>query len=506
TRVMPTNDNFRHYQLGLQWGWNHNADQSKWSLFDRPGFLRLETNGVTSGFLEARNTLTQRIFGYHSNDIDSYGTIKLHTDEMKEGDVAGLAVFQDPYAFVGVTLVDGERRLIMENGGVEVLGAFIAEPVIYLRAVASYGRSKAQFFYSLDNVVYTPFGSELNMAFDLSVFTGNKFSIFNYATKEAGGYVDVDWFSTEESFTEDRFYDDRFAGYTEDQLTLERIYVESENRVMLMGTSKTLSVYAVYQDGHEENVTASAEFSVSRPDVIKIVNGQLIALKNGTTTVTVTYDGPLGGSQSLQINVTSQTFPLVSGLLNPSIWETGTFDEASGALVTGQWGFAGWRYDNGMDLSAYKYIVVKLKQPTASGASFCLFDQTSYWQPAVSYDLGSQTQIVVDLNNMEKEVGGQMVPANPASLYIIGFWSNGGIPILIDHVYLSNREDLTPTSLKERDRKTSDSDIVDVYNLMGVKLKSGILRKDAPEGLSFGVYIVGNKAVGNEKIIVVNKP
>jgi hypothetical protein len=72
-------------------------------------------------------------------------------------------------------------------------------------------------------------------------------------------------------------------------------------------------------------------------------------------------------------------------------------------------------------------------------------------------------------------------------------------------VYLSNSDDLTPTSLKETLRMTSDSDIVDVYNLMGVKLKSAILREDAPRGLPVGVYIVGNKLLGNEKIVVGNK-
>ncbi|WP_227625449.1 family 43 glycosylhydrolase [Geofilum rubicundum] len=477
TKVLPTNDNFRHYKLGGQWGWNHQADHSKWSLFDRPGFLRLQTAGVVSGFLEARNTLTQRIFAYHSDEIDSYGTIKLHIQEMKEGDVAGLAVFQDPYAFIGVKVVDGEKRLIMENNGLEQTGAAIAEPVIYLRAVANYGSSKARFFYSLDNTSYTPFGSELDMAFNLSIFTGNKFGIFNYATKEPGGYVDVDWFSTEKNFSEERFYDDRFTGYTEEQLTLTRLYVESDNLNMLLGTSKTLNVYAVYQDGHEENVTSSAEFMVSRPDVIKMVYGQLIALKNGTAIITASYEGPLGGSQSLEINVVSKTFPLISGLFNPSIWENGSFNEATGELITGQWGFGGWQYDNGIDLSDYKYIVVQLKQATNSGASFRLFDESSYWSSAATYDLGSQTQLVVDLHNMQKEVGGQMVPANPANLYIIGFWSHGNIPILIDRVYLSNSDDLTPTALKETLRQTSETDIVDVYNLTGVRLKSGVYVK-----------------------------
>jgi hypothetical protein len=32
------------------------------------------------------------------------------------------------------------------------------------------------------------------MKFSLSVFTGNKFCLFNYATESPGGYVDFDWF------------------------------------------------------------------------------------------------------------------------------------------------------------------------------------------------------------------------------------------------------------------------------------------------------------------------
>jgi hypothetical protein len=32
------------------------------------------------------------------------------------------------------------------------------------------------------------------MRFNLSIFTGNKFCLFNYPTKDIGGYVDFDWF------------------------------------------------------------------------------------------------------------------------------------------------------------------------------------------------------------------------------------------------------------------------------------------------------------------------
>ena len=53
-KILPTNDNFRQYPLGMQWQWNHNPDDGKWSLFERPGFLRLYTASVTDDLMQAR--------------------------------------------------------------------------------------------------------------------------------------------------------------------------------------------------------------------------------------------------------------------------------------------------------------------------------------------------------------------------------------------------------------------------------------------------------------------
>ena len=38
-------------------------------------------------------------------------------------------------------------------------------------------------------------GGDYRMRFDYrKLFMGTKFAIFNYSTKQSGGYVDVDWF------------------------------------------------------------------------------------------------------------------------------------------------------------------------------------------------------------------------------------------------------------------------------------------------------------------------
>src|SRR5699024_8354742 len=44
-KTLPTSDEFDDTQLGMQWGWNHNPVDDKWSLSERPGYLRL--NAVT---------------------------------------------------------------------------------------------------------------------------------------------------------------------------------------------------------------------------------------------------------------------------------------------------------------------------------------------------------------------------------------------------------------------------------------------------------------------------
>ena len=54
----------------------------------------------------------------------------------------------------------------------------------------------ANFYYSLDGEQWTKIGTaNYRMRFDYRrFFMGSKFAIFNYATKKAGGYVDVDAF------------------------------------------------------------------------------------------------------------------------------------------------------------------------------------------------------------------------------------------------------------------------------------------------------------------------
>jgi len=445
---LPTNDNFRNYKLAPQWEWNHNADNSKWSLVKRAGFMRLYTANVSDSLPKAKNTLTQRMLAFPDNQNLSYGTVKMHLNQMADGDVAGLAVFQDPYAFVGVKQSGGQKNIVWFNTGTQTqqVGATVTDSVVYLRAVANYATSKADFYYSTDNQSFTQVGS-LDMKYNLSVFVGNRFCIFNYATAALGGFVDVDWFSTEKDFTEDTFFDDSFKGYSEATLTLTELKTEKTELSLLTGSTKSFTVTAVFQDGHTEDVTLSASYAISNANVVAVKNGQLIAKANGDASVTVSYQGGMGDAKSLSINVNSSYFPMTSDLFNPSIYESGTFDAATKTLVTGQYGFGGWNYSTGLDLSNYKYLVAKLATATSSGASFRLFDESSYWTKPVQVDFGSNKQVVVDLANSFKT--GTTIAFNPSHIFIVGFWSMGGSPVALSDVYVTNNSDYSKPSAND---------------------------------------------------------
>ena len=147
-----------------------------------------------SNLRDARNTLTQRIFAYYSRTIPTNAVIKMENDSMDDGDIASLAIFQNPYAFIGVKQTNEQKYVIMVNNGKTVDSTLIYSSTIYLKAQANYGTSQASFAYGLNDQSIKKLGNTLSMKFDLSIFTRNKFCLFNYATIQTGGFVDFDWF------------------------------------------------------------------------------------------------------------------------------------------------------------------------------------------------------------------------------------------------------------------------------------------------------------------------
>ena len=135
------------------------------------------------------------------------------------------------------------------------------------------------------------------------------------------------------------------------------------------------------------------------------------------------------------VNVTVITpFPLTEAMFNPSIWETGSFDEETKTLVTGQYGFGGWQYAEGLDISGFKTLTVVLGSNNDSQVSFRLFDKNNYWSDPAMYDFGNSRTVVVDLHSMKDKNGNKI---SPEHIYIAGFWSLGGKPFVIESITLA---------------------------------------------------------------------
>lgn len=185
-----TSDEFNGRTLGLQWQWNHNPDPARWSLTERPGYLRLKAAQATD-LKNARNTLTQRVQGPSSE-----GSVEIDLRGLKDGNTAGFGVFQFPYAYVAVQQEGGTRRIVMCNDGTIVESVpDLQSDRIWIRSRVTDKNFTARFYYSLDGEDFHPIGNELKMGLGLA-WTANRFALFNFSTQSEGvdGYADFNWF------------------------------------------------------------------------------------------------------------------------------------------------------------------------------------------------------------------------------------------------------------------------------------------------------------------------
>jgi xylan 1,4-beta-xylosidase len=201
-------DNFDSGKLNPLWQWNHVPDDTKWSIAEKPGVLRLHSLPADN-FYAARNSICQR-----PPAPESVMTVELDTSGMVAGDMAGLALLSSPYAWIGVVgTAEGTTLQMLDNtgsgGGRRGTAAGPAKPPtispvnppkrLWLRVHCSFDTDQAIFSWSADGKQFTPVGDPFTMAFQLRTFQGVRPSLFHYNTSgQPGGYVDFDNYTVEE--------------------------------------------------------------------------------------------------------------------------------------------------------------------------------------------------------------------------------------------------------------------------------------------------------------------
>jgi beta-xylosidase len=202
-------DEFRGGKLSQFWEWNHNPDESKFSLGGGEGGLVLRTASVTGDLFSARNTLTRRIAGPKSR-----GTFRLDVSKMRDGDRAGAVLFRDRGAYIGVWKQGNEARIVMVDGLLLAEGTWTTAstgktaatgPVVsktddvWFRIEAditpAFGTNTERtttFSYSVDGgKTFLRLGPAFAMSNSWRYFTGYRFGVFNFGTKSLGGEVKV---------------------------------------------------------------------------------------------------------------------------------------------------------------------------------------------------------------------------------------------------------------------------------------------------------------------------
>ena len=82
----------------------------------------------------------------------------------------------------------------------EVQSVPLNQNTVYIKANCDFTDKKdvANFFYSLDGKTWMAIGNQLTMTYTLPHFMGYRFGLFNYATRNIGGYADFDFFQIED--------------------------------------------------------------------------------------------------------------------------------------------------------------------------------------------------------------------------------------------------------------------------------------------------------------------
>ena len=198
-------DDFNGGKMNPHWQWNHVPDDSKWSLTEKPGVLRLHSLPATN-FWNARNSLCQRPPG-----PESIMTVELDTKGLAAGDNAGLALLTTPYA--GLSVVKTAEGTVLQyfrgSGGGRRGGAPPpSEPTIgstnppshlWLRVHCNFDTDQCVFSWSADGKNFTTLGEPLKTAFQLTTFQGVRPALFNFNTAgQPGGYADFDNYTVDE--------------------------------------------------------------------------------------------------------------------------------------------------------------------------------------------------------------------------------------------------------------------------------------------------------------------
>ncbi len=189
---------FESFGFKSRWQFSHEPELELVDHDCAAGTVRITTGKICKNLVQAKNTLTQR-----STYPTCAAQVTVDGSSLKDGDYAGLCMLESAYAFIALTRRDGELYLVMydreapeglwgerhdKTPGREQAAVKLGGSSAVLRAEADFTMMKdtACMFYVEDGQK-KQLGPEAKLVFKLDHFTGARFGIFVYSTKEYGG-------------------------------------------------------------------------------------------------------------------------------------------------------------------------------------------------------------------------------------------------------------------------------------------------------------------------------
>ncbi|MDE6517851.1 MAG: family 43 glycosylhydrolase, partial [Acetatifactor sp.] len=187
------------YELKRQWQWNHAPNPGLWGLKEEGG-LWIRTGKVCINVLQAQNTLTQRMFYPRCS-----GEVTVDGSALREGDCAGLCALQGCYGMIGIARSLNSYYLVVVAGmlqdgklagktaqdympGKVMERIALPGPVVRMRISANFADMADTVEFAWKNGgCWEKVGERHKLYFRLDHFTGCRFALAVYATRESGG-------------------------------------------------------------------------------------------------------------------------------------------------------------------------------------------------------------------------------------------------------------------------------------------------------------------------------
>ena len=199
------------------------------------------------------------------------------------------------------------------------------------------------------------------------------------------------------------------------------------------------NVTATFMDGHTEDVSAQMEY---RSDDVVFTGTALANNAEGEGQVEAVYTDFALQEIKQNVHVDVHFFPFHPDCFT-KMKGTLTLDEAARTVKLTAGGQAGWIYNTSADMSAYKYLVVKLKEPQTCNAQVRIYAQNDLTTGYYSSTIGSETLVAIDLANLR--YSNRRI--NPGHISIVSFYCPSAGTLLIDDVYLTSNEDFSPNGI-----------------------------------------------------------